>query len=85
MRRISTDINDRRNIVAQFILVFNWVEYEPAKSGDYVYPAWANVVGWIVALLPVFVILVMMAIKYFTCDIKGTCFEVSGTVAIRRN
>lgn len=40
----------------QFILFFNWVEYKPATYGHYVYPLWADAVGWIVGLLPVFVI-----------------------------
>lgn len=62
---------------SQFILVFNWVEYEPAKSGDYIYPLWANVLGWIIALFPVFIILVMMVIKYVTCDVKGSFTEVT--------
>ncbi|XP_016953512.1 uncharacterized protein LOC108026845 [Drosophila biarmipes] len=39
-----------------FILFFNWVEYKPAKYGHYVYPMWADAVGWIVGLLPVVVI-----------------------------
>ncbi|KAI8039530.1 uncharacterized protein LOC128254096 [Drosophila gunungcola] len=39
-----------------FILFFNWVEYKPAKYGHYVYPMWADAVGWIVGLLPVLVI-----------------------------
>ncbi|XP_076313330.1 sodium- and chloride-dependent glycine transporter 1-like isoform X2 [Tachypleus tridentatus] len=40
-----------------FILFFNWIEYEPAKSGDYIFPAWANAVGWIIAFQPVVVII----------------------------
>ncbi|KAH8237444.1 hypothetical protein KR038_012097 [Drosophila bunnanda] len=39
-----------------FILFFNWVEYKPAKYGHYVYPLWADTVGWIIGLLPVLVI-----------------------------
>ncbi|KAH8280224.1 hypothetical protein KR018_000077, partial [Drosophila ironensis] len=39
-----------------FILFFNWVEYKPAKYGHYVYPLWADAVGWIIGLLPVLVI-----------------------------
>merc|ERR1712228_664214 len=39
------------------IFIFSWYNYEPLKKGDYVYPAWANGVGWIIAMLgilPVF-------------------------------
>ncbi|XP_046834416.1 sodium- and chloride-dependent glycine transporter 1-like [Vespa crabro] len=39
-----------------FILFFNWVEYEPLKYGSYVYPKWADAVGWVVGILPVLVI-----------------------------
>ncbi|XP_012279618.1 sodium- and chloride-dependent glycine transporter 1 [Orussus abietinus] len=39
-----------------FILFFNWVEYEPLEYGAYVYPKWADAVGWLVGLLPVLVI-----------------------------
>lgn len=39
-----------------FILFFNWVEYEPLTYGDYVYPRWADVVGWVVGIIPVLVI-----------------------------
>lgn len=43
----------------QFILFFNWVEYKPAQYGHYVYPLWADTVGWIIGLLPVFIIFVV--------------------------
>ncbi|KAH8384898.1 hypothetical protein KR093_011819, partial [Drosophila rubida] len=42
-----------------FILFFNWVEYKPAQYGHYVYPLWADTVGWIIGLLPVFIIFVV--------------------------
>ncbi|KAH8402405.1 hypothetical protein KR009_011847 [Drosophila setifemur] len=42
-----------------FILFFNWVEYKPAKYGHYVYPLWADAVGWFIGLLPVMVIFVV--------------------------
>ncbi|PZC81999.1 sodium- and chloride-dependent glycine transporter 1 isoform X2 [Helicoverpa armigera] len=44
-----------------FILVFNWIEYKPASYGYYVYPMWADAVGWILGVLPV-VVVVLMAI-----------------------
>lgn len=49
-----------------FILIFNWIEYTPATRGEYVYPNWANGIGWAVAMLPVSVILMMMIAKLFT-------------------
>ncbi|GFY49748.1 sodium- and chloride-dependent glycine transporter 2 [Trichonephila inaurata madagascariensis] len=49
-----------------FILVFNWIEYKPATIGKYVYPVWANVVGWIIAFFPVVVIVLRMIYKLCT-------------------
>ncbi|XP_077263039.1 sodium- and chloride-dependent glycine transporter 1 [Temnothorax americanus] len=39
-----------------FILCFNWVEYEPLRYGAYIYPKWADVLGWVISMLPVLVI-----------------------------
>ncbi|XP_013135255.1 PREDICTED: sodium- and chloride-dependent glycine transporter 1-like isoform X2 [Papilio polytes] len=44
-----------------FILVFNWIEYKPASYGQYVYPMWADAVGWTLGVLPV-VVVVLMAV-----------------------
>lgn len=33
-----------------FIIVFGLVNYEPLTNGDYVYPFWANVLGWSIAI-----------------------------------
>ncbi|XP_034825272.1 sodium- and chloride-dependent glycine transporter 1-like isoform X2 [Maniola hyperantus] len=44
-----------------FILVFNWIEYKPASYGHYVYPMWADAVGWTLGVLPI-VVVVLMAI-----------------------
>lgn len=46
----------------QFILVFNWIEYKPATYGLYVYPTWADAVGWTIGVLPV-VVVVLMAVN----------------------
>lgn len=40
-----------------FILCFNWVEYEPLRYGTYVYPKWANVLGWVISMLPILVVI----------------------------
>ncbi|GAB0092016.1 Transporter [Sergentomyia squamirostris] len=41
-----------------FILLFNWFDYKPTEYGHYVYPMWAEAVGWIIGLLPVLVIVI---------------------------
>lgn len=52
-----------------FILFFNWIEYEPLSYGTYIYPIWADAVGWIVGMLPVLVIIsfavVSFSFKYY--------------------
>lgn len=37
-------------LVIFIIFCFSWANYEPLKKGDYVYPPWANGVGWILAM-----------------------------------
>ena len=32
------------------IFIFSWYNYEPLKVGDYTYPAWANAIGWLIAM-----------------------------------
>jgi len=48
------------------IFIFSLYNYEPLKKGDYEYPAWANAIGWIIAMLgilPVFFIAAFVLIK----------------------
>lgn len=61
-----------------FILFFNWVEYEPLKYGDYVYPKWADIVGWVVGMIPVLVIVGVALVSIVTsslsnCNDDQTC------------
>lgn len=37
-------------LVIFIIFCFSWANYEPLKKGDYVYPPWANGIGWILAM-----------------------------------
>ena len=32
-------------------MIFNWLEYSPVTYGDYVYPSWADGLGWFLASL----------------------------------
>ncbi|XP_011633124.1 LOW QUALITY PROTEIN: sodium- and chloride-dependent glycine transporter 1 [Pogonomyrmex barbatus] len=43
-----------------FIFCFNWVEYEPLKYGTYVYPKWADILGWVISMLPILVIVALL-------------------------
>lgn len=49
-----------------FILFFNWIEYEPLKYGNYVYPKWADTVGWIIGMIPVIVIVASAVVSFFS-------------------
>ncbi|XP_012055742.1 PREDICTED: sodium- and chloride-dependent glycine transporter 1 [Atta cephalotes] len=40
-----------------FILSFNWVVYKEIKYGAYIYPIWADTLGYLIGRLPVFVII----------------------------
>ncbi|KAG1663867.1 Sodium- and chloride-dependent glycine transporter 2 [Nymphon striatum] len=48
-------------IVMIAILFFNWYKYQPASYGPYVYPMWAQAVGWLMAfssviMIPIFAV-----------------------------
>jgi len=48
------------------ILVFSFIRYEPAKYGSYLYPAWADGIGWIMCLasvVPIFVVAIYKLIR----------------------
>ncbi|KAG5336207.1 SC6A5 protein, partial [Acromyrmex heyeri] len=49
-----------------FILSFNWVVYKEIKYGAYIYPIWADTLGYLIGRLPVFVI-----IGLFMDQLKG--------------
>lgn len=34
------------------------MEYQPASYGNYIYPKWADAIGWIIGLLPVSIIII---------------------------
>ncbi|XP_049762925.1 sodium-dependent dopamine transporter isoform X1 [Schistocerca cancellata] len=36
-------------VFLMFIIVYGLIDYEPLTYDDYVYPTWANVLGWIIA------------------------------------
>ena len=37
-------------VVIGVILAASWAQYEPMARGAYTYPAWANAVGWLIAM-----------------------------------
>ncbi|CAE1283592.1 Sodium-dependent serotonin transporter,Sodium-dependent proline transporter,Sodium-and chloride-dependent neutral and basic amino acid transporter B(0+),Sodium- and chloride-dependent glycine transporter 1,Sodium- and chloride-dependent glycine transporter 2 [Acanthosepion pharaonis] len=49
-----------------FLMIFNWIQYTPLNYGDYVYPGWANAIGWVMALLPLMMIIFIALFRMFT-------------------
>ncbi|UYV60163.1 SLC6A7 [Cordylochernes scorpioides] len=47
------------------ILIFLWITYTPASYGDYVFPEWANALGWLMALASVILIPIFAAYEVF--------------------
>ena len=60
----------------QFLLIFNWIQYKPMNLGNYIYPLWANVLGWIVALAPVVAVPIIMIYKLSTAPSNMNLKEV---------
>jgi len=42
----------------QFIVVMSGVNYTPAYYGDYTFPSWAEGIGWILAVVPVAMVII---------------------------
>lgn len=51
------------------------MEYQPASYGPYVYPQWADAIGWIIGLLPVSVIVITAIVQLFTAPKNMTFME----------
>ncbi|XP_047482292.1 sodium- and chloride-dependent glycine transporter 1-like isoform X1 [Penaeus chinensis] len=66
-------------LVVLTILVFSWIDFTPAKYGDYEFPPWANVLGWFlsfssVSLIPAVAIYKILGEKgSFLERIKKLC------------
>lgn len=50
-------------LIILIILIFSWVSYNPYESGGYVYPDWANAVGWIIALTAILAVPIMAVVQ----------------------
>ncbi|KAL6447806.1 hypothetical protein ACFW04_000140 [Cataglyphis niger] len=58
-----------------FIIVYGLMGYEPLSYEDYIYPVWANVLGWLIACSSI-VMIPGMAI-YKICTTPGSFIQVS--------
>ena len=57
------------------MLGFAWIDYSPARYGDYYFPAWADAIGWLMTFASVTWIPVMAV--YLLCREEGLMREVS--------
>ena len=62
-------------LVLQVILVFSVIQFRPARYEDYVYPAWAQGVGWMIALASI--IWIPLGAIHTLWILPGTFMEVN--------
>ena len=68
-------------LLLQAIMVFNWIDYEPVMYGDYVFPGWAEGLGWCLASLSLICIPFGM-VKAITEAKGSTLVKVSFTCTV---
>ena len=61
----------------QFILIYGFIDYAPASFGDYVFPPWAEAIGWTLAMVSIAVIFVYIA--WYLASSEGSFKEVKHT------
>ncbi|KAK3101975.1 hypothetical protein FSP39_007759 [Pinctada imbricata] len=60
-----------------FILLFSWIDYSPAKYDNYSYPAWADVMGWLMSFASVIFIPIVVLYKiYKEDDVKSAIDKI---------
>lgn len=59
----------------QFVVVVSIINFKPLTYDDYVYPPWANWVGWGIALSSMILVPAYVIYKFFS--IRGSLWEVS--------
>lgn len=61
-------------------MVVSIINFKPLTYDDYVYPPWANWVGWGIALSSMILVPAYVIYKFFS--IQGSLWEVSSGMAI---
>lgn len=61
--------------ILQFIIVYGLMGYEPLSYEGYIYPVWANVLGWLIASSSIVMIPGMAIYKIITTP--GSFVQVS--------
>ena len=72
----SLQLFDVTKCYLQGIMMFGFVMHEPLKYEDYTYPAWANIVGWCLALssmlcMPVFAVVSILRAKGSFLEVRS--------------
>ncbi|KAK2180985.1 hypothetical protein NP493_418g00000 [Ridgeia piscesae] len=62
-------------LILVFIMVFTWVDFVPSSYGEYTFPLWAEVVGWIMSMTSVSAIPIFIAWKVCTAEQEDTLWE----------
>ncbi|XP_072039486.1 sodium-dependent proline transporter-like [Amphiura filiformis] len=71
-------------LIIVFILIFSLVDYTPAYYGDYIFPPWAEAIGWILTLSTI-VLIITYAVVYL-CLQEGTLVQrIQQSVRPRRD
>ncbi|XP_023341674.1 sodium-dependent proline transporter [Eurytemora carolleeae] len=58
-------------LVIIVILCYSWATYEPLTSGEYIYPEWANGIGWFMAMVCISAVPCMMMLTLVNSWIQG--------------
>ncbi|KAK3101625.1 hypothetical protein FSP39_004979 [Pinctada imbricata] len=58
-----------------FVLFFNLIQYRPLEFGDYVYPMWANGIGWVLSMIPITFIVTIAINKIIHAPKDKTIWE----------
>lgn len=58
----------------QFVVVVSIVTFRPPHYGDYIFPEWANVLGWAIAASSMSMVPIYAAYKF--CSLPGSLREV---------
>ncbi|XP_022109377.1 sodium- and chloride-dependent glycine transporter 1-like [Acanthaster planci] len=55
------------------IMIFSFIDYEPAVNGSYVFPPWAEAIGWTLTCSSV--VIIMIGVAYQLTLVKGTLMQ----------
>ena len=65
----------------QFLLLFSLLIHEPARYGDYIFPKWADLVGWMMPLAEA-ICVPAYAIFALCCLQRGSFMQVRATTTV---